>query len=118
MTPGCTGRPRREEEMTFEEWEEVDINLDGKAVVADWKAEREKFIAEIERLRELIAAPDDYLQHLRKTQDRAEKAEARVQELEEAITRIIDCVAKVSVDIHHAEPGEEWFENREKPGGK
>ena len=34
--------------MTFEEWEEVDINLDGKAVVADWKAEREKLIDALE----------------------------------------------------------------------
>ena len=39
---------------------------------------------------------------------RAENAEARVKELEDGISEIIDCVAKVSVDIHHSEPGEEW----------
>lgn len=91
--------------------------------------------AEIERLRELITTPDSHLQYLRKTQDRAEKAdaelksfkshvydniaaqhkaEARVKELEGAITKIIDCVAKVSVDIFHPEPGESWFEKKQE----
>jgi len=101
MTFGCTGKPRGAEVVDL--LEKIKENRRSSGYMGYEKI----LVAEVERLRDM------YQVHYKAR----ERAEAKVRELEEAITKIIDCVAKVSVDIHHPESGEAWFEKRLKEQG-
>jgi len=67
---------------------------------------------------ELLPQKDKRIQELEHTNNRSgdilARTQKRLQELEEGLATICDIVAKVSVDTHHAEPGEAWYEKKNR----